>query len=236
MEPKSPGHPPSCLTYTTRSDKESWTDWSVFLTAATKVGDTGLATSTNLGGSRRSEADGKGTCLLRDIGACEMPSDIYGQYTADQSNFSAPLPAYQWQQPQRPRPHRGATLQFGTGAAAGGGGGGGGAPATRPGPLDKTLGERWEERYRASTERAERIRGSLDGRSWGSPADYEDLLGPERSGGLDKIVAKTPTPSPTWRHQNGHGPSPLTARPKPSPGGLSGGAAKVPAAVATGHL
>jgi hypothetical protein len=101
--------------------------------------------------------------------------------------------------------------------------------------MAETGGERWERRYRESMDRAERMQQQYEGtRPWsGSSQDYEDVLGPERSGGIDKVVSG---PKVAGRRTNGDdylGPSVVRATPKPNGGnGLSGGAAlKMPTSV-----
>jgi hypothetical protein len=101
--------------------------------------------------------------------------------------------------------------------------------------MDRTAGEQFVQRWYQSEKRARRMQREFEQPGaptpWtGSPQDYEDLVGPERSGGLDTIVAKRPTPVP-WRDHDGQ--APIGAMPRPAPGGLSGGEAKVPAYAGT---
>ena len=51
-------------------------------------------------------------------------------------------------------------------------------------------GDEFRRRWAQSEHRADRLRQQYEGtQSWsGSPQDYEDVLGPERSGGVDKVV------------------------------------------------
>ena len=108
--------------------------------------------------------------------------------------------------------------------------------------MAETAGDRFVRRWRESEARAERMRRQYEGtRDWsGSPEDYEDALGPERSGGLDKVV-NGPKQAGSRKNNEGWdpGPTPVRATPRPTNGngGLSGGAAKVPSTVGTrGHL
>lgn len=162
-------------------------------------------------------------------------SDKFGQYAADEpvttpGDFSYRNPVHPYTHP----PRRGAAFSLGGGTGGSGGGGGGGAPQQQ----QEKPGDVFERRWRQSEGRAERIRDSLSGRPWGHPQDYEDVLGPNRSGGLEKV---TTGPRQTGlRKDEGYGPSPVPAKPKPgngNGGGLSGGAAqKVPTGVGSPYL
>jgi hypothetical protein len=120
-------------------------------------------------------------------------SDRYDQYSQDVPTFSAPLPAYEWQMPrawQRTGRSGGArALLAGTDQTAGAWGGAGVAPRGED-FMAETGGDRFVRKWRESEHRAERMRQQYEGtRDWsGSPEDYEDVVGPNRSGGLDKVV------------------------------------------------
>ena len=172
-----------------------------------------------------------------------MPfSDRYQQFAENsEPTFSAPLPAWQWEMPQRlqqtGRSGGGRPVLWGTEGTAAHGGGGATAPAAQGGkPFD------FQQAWDRSLARAERMRRQYEGtQDWsGSPQDYEDALGPNRSGGLDKV---TNGPKQTGIRRDGGwdpGPIPVRATPRPTNGngnGMSGGAAKVPSTVGTrGHL
>jgi hypothetical protein len=168
-------------------------------------------------------------------------SDRYDQFAENSTpTFSAPLPAWQWEMPrawQRTgRSGGGRPVLWGTAGTAGASGGGGVAPAGQ-GFIAETAGDRFQKRWRESEARAERMRQQYEGTcDWsGSPQDYEDVLGPERSGGLDKVVNG---PKQTGqRKDEGWDPGSVPVRPKPTNGngkGLSGGAAKVPSTISSG--
>jgi hypothetical protein len=79
--------------------------------------------------------------------------------------------------------------------------------------------------------RADRLRRQWEGsQPWtGSPEDMEDVLGPERTGGLDAVTSG-PTQAGLRKNESwGGGPSSPVPAPKPTNGngnGLSGGAAR----------
>ncbi len=89
-----------------------------------------------------------------------------------------------------------------------------------------------------SEERAERLRPQVQGQQpWtGSPDDYNDVIGPDRSGGMSAV---TMGPRQVGIHPDGNGNdwggAGVRAKPKPTNGngnGLSGGAAqKIPTEV-----
>lgn len=67
---------------------------------------------------------------------------------------------------------------------------------------------------------------------FGHPEDYEDLLGSERSGGLDQVVSQGPGSANTGRMGNMDGNAPVGAKPQPAPSSWTPGAAKkVPTSV-----
>jgi hypothetical protein len=162
-----------------------------------------------------------------------MAVDRFDQYSQDAPRFSHPLDRYHWEQPSQPRPPQGTRWSMAPVPQASGAGGG---TATRRGPLDRTAGEQFVERWRASEKRARRMAKAYGQpgvpQPWsGSPQDYHDATAGGRGGEMGKVLAKTPTPSPYRPDQNGH--APVGARPTPAPGGLSGGEAKVPAYAGT---
>ena len=165
-------------------------------------------------------------------------SDRFGQYTADEPRSSTPVVTdYSWEAPGRRPPPQARQVTWGSvfGAAGGGGGGGGGGPSTpQKDPLAPTTGDLIRRRWEASQERGDRIRGSLAGRSWGHPQDYEDVLAGGRGGDMHKVWTRNPQPGLLGQEpQGGNGLTGVGAPPRPNPGGLSGGAAEqVPAATA----
>jgi hypothetical protein len=88
-------------------------------------------------------------------------------------------------------------------------------------------GEKVHRRWAESQERVDRIRDSLNGRPFGHPQDYEDVLGPERSGGM-KAVTSGPKLAGLLKDEGwGTGTSGVPAKPNGGNGnGLSGGAAR----------
>jgi hypothetical protein len=151
-------------------------------------------------------------------------ADPFNQYsTTSEARFSYPLARYHWDRPSQPRPPQGTRWSMAPVPQASGGG-----TPTKRGAMDRTAGEQFVERWRASEKRARRM-----AKAWGepgvpqpwsgSPADCEDATADGRGGEMDKVLAKRPTPVP-WRDHDGQ--APVGAIPKPSPGGLSGGAAK----------
>jgi hypothetical protein len=104
--------------------------------------------------------------------------------------------------------------------------GAGGGTTTGHGP---GLGDEFVARWYQSEKRARRMRREFEQpdvpQPWsGSPADYQDATAGGRGGEMDKLLARTPR---SWKDMDGH--APVGARPSPAPGGLSGGAAKIPA-------
>ena len=77
-------------------------------------------------------------------------------------------------------------------------GGGGGVSISVGGQGDEKADGDLEKQWRESEDRAARLRGQWQGsRPWsGGQQDYEDALGPNRSGGMDKVVAKQPPKGP----------------------------------------
>ena len=164
-------------------------------------------------------------------------SDRWQQYSQDVPTFTQAQDPYVWQMPQRlqqtGRSGGGRPVLWGTEGTAAHGGGGGAAPAVQGGkPFD------FEQAWRHSEERAWRMQQMYDGtRDWsGSPADYNDTISPERSGGMDKVMNG---PKQTGIRRDGGGwdpgPTPVRATPTPTNGngnGMSGGAAqRVPTSV-----
>jgi hypothetical protein len=160
-----------------------------------------------------------------------MPSDRFNQFSQDAPRFSSPLDRYHWVMPERPTPPQGSRWSMLAPVPRTGGGGG---TATRRGPLDTTAGEQFVQRWQASEKRARRL-----AKAWGepgvpqpwsgSPEDFQSATEGGRGGELSKVLSKTPYPSPHRPEHNGH--APVGATPKPSPSGLSGGAAKIPVGV-----
>ncbi len=158
-----------------------------------------------------------------------MATDEHG-YTLDQPKTTQYIP------PPAPYRYRGQEREQRQGPAVvvvPGGGMGGGGVVSHAAPQER-IGDRFEAEWRASEKRAERLRQHWEGsRAWtASPQDYEDVVGPNRSGGLEKVAS--------GRRQTGlrkdqgwdGGPSPVRATPNGGNGnGLSGGPAKVPTTV-----
>jgi hypothetical protein len=114
------------------------------------------------------------------------------------------------------------------GAAGGSVAGAGRVPVT-PHQQRKQGGEDFETRWRHSEERAARMRSQYEGQqAWtGSPADVEDLVGPNRSGGMETYTRGNKQTG--LNREEDWGGAGVPARPKPMNGngdGLSGGAAR----------
>jgi hypothetical protein len=168
-------------------------------------------------------------------------SDYWQQYSQDQPTFSAPLPAWRWEMPQRlqqtGRSGGGRPVLWGTEGTAAHGGGGGIAPAAQGGrPFD------FQQAWDRSLARADRLRRQYETGEWsGSPQDYNDTIAPERSGGMDKVM-NGPKQTGIRRDPGGWDPgsTPVRATPRPTNGngngnGMSGGVAeKVPTTVSSG--
>ena len=152
-------------------------------------------------------------------------TDRFEQLTADEPQWSQPPAPYQWAGPggRTPTPsHRGASAPFGQPVTTGGGGEAAVTPAAGERP-----GDVFERNWRHSEERVARLQAHREGgRSFGSPQDYEDVLGPNRSGGIDTVVSHGPANTGLGRDLNGNGHAPVGARSKPSPSGGGPGMAK----------
>lgn len=166
-----------------------------------------------------------------------MPtSDRFGQYAEDVPTFSQALSPYQWAQPSHwlrtGRSGGGRPILAGTGGIAGVPGRAGAAPAGKS-FVSETGTDRFVRSWRESAARAERMRQQYEGtRRWsGSPQDYEDVVGPERSGGMEKVV-NGPKQAGLRKNEGwGEGSSPVPATPMPTNGNGMSGAAKVPTGV-----
>jgi hypothetical protein len=173
-----------------------------------------------------------------------MPfADRYDQLSQDVPTFRQPPQPYQWATPshwQRTRLSGGGRAGvnwsdvFGSGRAARGGGAV--SSAQQQDLLAPTAGDRFVARWRASEDRADRLRQRYEGtQDWsGSPTDYNDVIGPNRSGGLAKVTSGPPQTG--LRRDEGWDPGSLSpVRPKPTNGngdGLSGGVAqRIPTSV-----
>jgi hypothetical protein len=102
--------------------------------------------------------------------------------------------------------------------------------------MAETAGDRFTKRWRESDARAERLRQQYETGEWNaSPQDYEDVLGPERSGGIDTVTNGSKQAGK--RNDEGWDPGSVPVPPKPTNGngnGLTGGAVKVPNTVSSG--
>jgi hypothetical protein len=155
-----------------------------------------------------------------------------GQYTQDVPTTTST--DYSYRNPQHPRlPQPGAQVMssFGQGAAAPSDGVRGGSTALSAQQKKSMTGEEFQRRWRESEERVWRNQQRLDGtRPWtGHPQDYEDVLGPERSGGMETVV-RTGNPITGLRKDEGWdtGTAGVPAKPNGNGNGngLSGGAAR----------
>jgi hypothetical protein len=153
-------------------------------------------------------------------------SDTFGQYTADDPVITQG--DYSWQAPQHPYAHQppAARIAFGGGAPSGGGGG----RALSEHQKNRMTGDEFQRRWAQSEERVWRNQQRLNGsQPWtASPQDYEDVLGPERSGGLDKIVSNGNANTGLRKNEGwGEGTAGVPATSNGGNGdGLSGGAAR----------
>lgn len=158
-------------------------------------------------------------------------TDSFNQFTADDPSFTQAPQPYQWVEPTRSRPSRRVAMGLGgfAGASSAGSGGGGGRAVSSTQRKAMT-GDEFVNRWRHSEERAWRLQQQHEGsQAWsGSPQDVEDLVGPERSGGMETVVGKRPTPSPTWRDPEGTAGVRVPAQPSGNGNGngQSGGAAR----------
>jgi hypothetical protein len=158
-----------------------------------------------------------------------MPTDRFDQYAEDYPSFTQAPQPYQWIEPTRSRPSR--QVSMGMGGFGGGTGAGGGGGAVSSGqPRQPMTGDEFMNRWRHSEERADRLARQYEGtQPWtGSPDDYEDVLGPERSGGLDKVAGGRNQNTGLRRNEGwGTGTAGVPAKPTNGNGnGLSGGAAR----------
>jgi hypothetical protein len=157
-------------------------------------------------------------------------SDRFDQYSQDEPSWTLPPPAYKWIEPTRIRPSRQVAMGLGGfGAAPGGGGGGGGAVSSTQ--RKAMSGDEFVNRWRHSEERADRMARQYEGtQAWqASPQDYEDVLGPERSGGMEKVTSGPKTTGLLNNEGWGDGTAGVRVPAKPTNGngnGLSGGAAR----------
>jgi hypothetical protein len=114
-----------------------------------------------------------------------------GQYTQDVPTTTST--DYSYRNPQHPHlPQPGAQVMssFGQGVAPSDGGRGGSSTALSAQQKKSMSGDEFQRRWRESEERVWRNQQRLNGsRPWqASPQDYEDVLGPERSGGMETVT------------------------------------------------
>ena len=165
-----------------------------------------------------------------------MPTDRFDQYSEDTPTFTQAQQPYQWVEPTRSRPSRrvsmGAGGGFGGVSSVGGGGGGGGGRVSSTQSKHMT-GDEVQQRWDRSQARADRLQRQYEGtQDWsGSPQDMEDLVGPERSGGMEKVTSGPTTTGLLRRDEDwGTGTAGVRVPAKPNGNGngngLSGGAAR----------
>jgi hypothetical protein len=144
----------------------------------------------------------------------------------DYSSWTAPTHA------RAPRPSGGARIiPFGQGGGAGAGGaarGSGGGVSAHQQAKQRAFD--FEKEWRASDDRVARNRAQYEGtQPWsGSPQDYEDVVGPNRSGGIDTVV-NGPRQVGLYRDDDDEGLGGVPAQPSGGGNDGSGGvAATVP--------